>query len=101
MEKLVRHIKSKVGEIGSFETEYALDKGELKFKNGKIDFIGVDFIRVAYDDNTSECMFYNSLDFDTLLDIFNVVMMYTKKLKYYENYILNKNKRPVLQAFDI
>ena len=96
MEKLVRHIKNKMSEIGSFQTESALDNGHVRFKNGKIDFIGKDFIRVVYDNNTSECIFFSSLDFDTLLDVFNVMTLYSKKLKYYENYILNKNKTPQL-----
>ena len=85
-----------MSELGSFETEYALDKGQVEYNNGKIIFIGRDFIRVAYDNNKTECKFFNELDFDTLLDVFNVIMIYTKKLKYYENYILNKNKSPVL-----
>ena len=96
MENLVRHIKNKMSEIGSFETESALDNGIVKYKNGKIDFIGKDFIRVVYDNNTSECIFFSSLDFDTLLDVFNVMILYSKKIKYYENYILNKNKTPQL-----
>lgn len=101
MENLVRHIKNKMSEIGSFQTESALDNGSVRFKNGKIDFIGKDFIRVVYDNNTSECIFYSSLDFDTLLDVFNVIMLYSNKIRYYENYILNKSENPRNVLLDI
>ena len=94
MEKLVEYVKKKISEVGSFNAEYALENKRVNYKGGTIEFYGKDFIKVSYGEGSYVDIPFMNLDFDTLLDILNVVMMYSKKIKYYENYMLNKNKTP-------
>jgi len=96
MEKLVEYVKKKISEVGSFNAEYALENNRINYNGGTIEFYGKDFIKVLYDKKRYVDIPLVKLDFDTLLDILNVVMIYSKKIKYYENYMLNKNKTPEL-----
>jgi hypothetical protein len=94
MERLVNYIKKRISEVGSFNAEYALESNRVKYNGGTIEFYGTDFIKVLYDNERYVDIPLMKLGFDDLLDILNVVMMYSKKIKYYENYMLNKNKTP-------
>lgn len=84
MEELITRIQEYIRELGAFDIENVDTNKVVEFGGNKITYFDLDVVKVVYDDNRFEYVFYKDLHQDVLLEILYIAMEYKHKWEQYD-----------------
>lgn len=84
MKELITRIQRYIRELGAFDIENVDTNKVVEFGGNKITYFDLDVVKVMYDNNRFEYVFYRNLDEDTLVVILEVLKEYKHKWEQYE-----------------
>lgn len=90
MEELITRIQRYIRELGALDIENVDTNKVVEFGGNKITYFDLDVVKVVYDNNRFEYVFYRDLSEDTLVVILEVLKEYKHKWEQYDNF---KNKK--------
>lgn len=84
MKELITRIQRHIRKLGAFDIENVDTNKVVEFGGNKITYFDLDVVKVMYDNNRFEYVFYKDLSKDTLVVILEVLKEYKHKWEQYE-----------------
>lgn len=84
MKELITRIQRYIRELGAFDIENVDTNKVVEFGGNKITYFDLDVVKVVYDNDRFEYVFYRDLSEDTLVVILEVLKEYKHKWEQYK-----------------